>query len=121
VRLEVLDAPVQVASRRATAPRVRRAAPARRPVEPAAPPPAEPAGTYTVLVATLSDGAKAEHLRSRIALKFDDAHVSRLDVGVDRHYRVRIGPYPTRAVAHAQATRVNRFGYPAVITDESAP
>ena len=128
VRLEVLDAPVQVAARRPIAPRTRRAEGPRRaePVPRRAEPvkaavPMEPEGTYTVLVATLSDRAKAEHLRSRIALKFDDAHVSRLDVGADRYYRVRIGPYPTRAVAHAQATRVNRYGYPAVIADESAP
>jgi rare lipoprotein A len=123
VRLEVLDAPVQVASRRPVAPRARRAAsvPTRQREPAPASPPAEPEGRYAVLVATLGDAARAEHLRSRIALTFDDAHVSRLDVGIDRYYRVRIGPYPTRAAAHDQAARVNRLGYPAVITDESAP
>ena len=126
VRLEVLDAPVRVASRRPFAPPVRRAAPPRRlepaaPVPVAAPVPQEPAGEYAVLVATLSDAGKAEHLRSRIALKFSDAHVSPLEVGMDRYYRVRIGPYPTRGVAHARAELVNRFGYPAVITDGSQP
>ena len=122
VQLEVLDAPVQVASRR---PMPRPGEPAPRRLEPQAPaaPPvlAEPTGNYAVLVATLSDAGKAEHLRSRIALKFADAHVSRLDVGMDRYYRVRIGPYPSRGVAHARAELVNRFGYPAVITDESQP
>ena len=129
VRVEVLDTPVQVASRRPTpaAPRARSAPSTSRPVIrpaereplPAAPP--EATGSYAVLVATLSDAAKAEHLRSRIALKFADAHVRRLDVGMDRYYRVRIGPYPSRGVAHARAELVNRFGYPAVITDESQP
>jgi DedD protein len=80
----------------------------------------EPAGNFTVLVATLSDATKAEHLRSRIAIKFDDAHVRPVDVGADRVYRVKIGPYPTRGLALARAELVNRFGYPAVITDESA-
>ena len=138
VRLEVLDAPVQVASRQPTP----MPAPARRP-EPAAearrPAPAdrapepetmrtltvarsdEPSGSYAVLVATLSDAGRAEHLRSRIAIKFSDAHVHRLDVGADRYYRVRIGPYPSRDAALARAALVNRFGYPAVITDESRP
>jgi rare lipoprotein A len=141
VRVEILEQPVQVASRRRAArarPRAPEPTPA-EPVEPAPPriehahvePPAapgrdasatatEPAGNYTVLVATLSDAAKAEHLRSRIAMKFDDAHVRPIDVGADRLYRVKIGPYPSRGVALARAELVNRFGYPAVITDESA-
>jgi rare lipoprotein A len=142
VRVEILEQPVQVASRRRAAPARSRAAeptPA-APVEPAPPrmerahvepPPAapvrvasatatEPVGNYTVLVATLSDAAKAEHLRSRIAMKFDDAHVRPIDVGADRRlYRVKIGPYSSRGVALARAELVNRFGYPAVITDES--
>src|SRR6185436_2665365 len=54
-------------------------------------------------VATLSDAGRAEHLRSRIAIKFSDAHVHRLDVGADRYYRVRIGPYPSRDAALARA------------------
>jgi rare lipoprotein A len=86
----------------------------------AAPEP-EPAGSYAVLVATLSDAGKAEHLRSRIAIRFADAHVSPLDAPVGRYYRVRIGPYATRGIAVAQAERVERYGYPAVITDESRP
>src|SRR5262249_45601370 len=78
-------------------------------------------GSYAVLVATLSDPGLAEHLRSRIAIKFADARVDRLDVGVARCYRGRIGPYPNRGVALARAALVNRYGYPAVITDESQP
>ncbi len=145
VRLEMLDAPVQIASRRALPPvavarapeatrmrtelepvrtqlepePVRTAAPARP--SHAVPAVATPTGSFEVLVATLSDGGKAEHLRSRIAIRFDDAHVSPLDVGVSRFYRVRVGPYPTREVALARAALVNRYGYPAVITDESHP
>ncbi len=83
--------------------------------------PIEPGGSYTVLVATLSDPGMAEHLRSRIAIKFADAHVSPLDAGVGRYYRVRIGPYPSRGVALAQAALVNRYGYPAVISEDSRP
>jgi rare lipoprotein A len=142
VRVEVLDAPVQIASRTTvpvttTPPASRRPPPERtvRDAEPLerrdveSPPapaivpsvPAEPPGSYAVLVATLSDAGMAEHLRSRIAIKFADAHVSPLDAGMGRYYRVRIGPYPNRGVAVAQAALVNRYGYPAVITDESRP
>jgi rare lipoprotein A len=144
VRLEVLDAPVQVASRRAAV-ASSRPAPAREPepvrdeepvreavavrepavtarvapVPPAPPPAPTPEGSYAILVATLSDAGMAEHLRSRIAIKFPDVDVRPIDVGADRHYRVRIGPYPSRSLAVARAELVNRYGYPAVITDES--
>jgi rare lipoprotein A len=121
VRVEILEQPVQVASRRRAAPvRPRAPEPPAEPVRIASATATEPAGNFTVLVATLSDATKAEHLRSRIAIKFDDAHVRPIDVGRDRLYRVKIGPYPTRGVALARAELVNRFGYPAVITDESA-
>ncbi len=130
VRVEVIGAPVAIASRRPAPPVVRERA---RAVEPAPapapvvaktpvaepPPPAEPRGAYTVVVATLSDAGKAEHLRSRIALKFPDAQVSQIDVGRDRYYRVHVGPYAYRGIAVARAELVNRFGYPAVIADET--
>jgi rare lipoprotein A len=134
VRLEVIGQPVQVAARRRAEVVPVRARPIERPAavpvetRPAARPEpepepaavaAEPEGSYAVLVATLGDAGRAEHLRSRIAIKFADAHVSPIDVGADRYYRVRIGPYPSRGVAVARAALVNRFGYPAVITDEA--
>jgi rare lipoprotein A len=143
VRLEVLDAPIQVASSRPGPPvaLAHRREVERPRVEPAAAPPhadpdatpapraqpvlaaaiEPPAGTYTVIVATMSDPGMAEHLRSRIAIKFTDARVIRLDDGTSRYYRVRIGPYPSRDVALARAALVNRYGYPAVIADESTP
>jgi rare lipoprotein A len=125
VRLEVIGQPVQMASRRRAEVVPVRARPVERPAarpeperepEPMA---VEPEGSYAVLVATLGDAGRAEHLRSRIAIKFADAHVSPIDVGADRYYRVRIGPYPSRGVALSRAALVNRFGYPAVITDEA--
>jgi rare lipoprotein A len=140
VRVEVLDTPVLVASRTPT-PVVRRPRPAATDIETpgsdagprrvrsptiarrdAAPGPSPASeGQFALLVATLSDGRKAEHLRSRLAIKFPEAHVSPLDVGVDRHYRVKVGPFPSREAAVARATLVNRYGYPAVITDETQP
>jgi len=143
VRVEVLDSPVLVASRTPTplplpvrrpraveteletaesdpgAPRVRSPIIARREAPPDHSPPSE--ARFALLVATLSDGGKAEHLRSRLALRFPDAHVSALDVGVERHYRVRVGPFASREEAVARAELVNRYGYPAVITDEETP
>jgi rare lipoprotein A len=145
VRLKVIDAPILVASPRTdagiAATRAARPAPASKPapvaaraaavpaaaampaaaaVPAAAAPEPMPEGSFRILVATLSDAGRAEHLRSRIALKFPDVDVRPIDVGADRHYRVRIGPYPSRSVALARAELVNRYGYPAVITDENA-
>ena len=123
VRLQVLEGATEVASRRpaTVAPPVER----RRPPEPARRPPpdepVEPRGSYAVLVATLSDRGLAEHLRSRIALKFPDARVAPIDVRSDRYYRVQIGPYEYRRLAVARAELVGRFGYPAVITEDATP
>jgi rare lipoprotein A len=133
VRVEVLDAPVRVATRAALPPgrpvpasaaRTPPSSPARAlvprpPADRDAPLAPDRRGSYAVLVATLSDPGRAEHLRSRIAIKFAEAHVSPLDAGVGRFYRVRLGPYPSREVALARAALVNRYGYPAVITDEA--
>jgi rare lipoprotein A len=118
------DGPPSARSDAASATARREPEPSRREIAPASTTvtrsaPIEPAGSYTVLVATLSDPGMAEHLRSRIAIKFADAHVSPLDAGVGRYYRVRIGPYPSRGVALAQAALVNRYGYPAVISEDS--
>jgi DedD protein len=78
-----------------------------------------PAATYAVQIAALSDPGKAEHLRSRLALRFPDAFVSPLEAGAGRYYRVRLGPYPLRGVAVANAELVSRLGYPAVIVEDA--
>lgn len=121
VRVEVLGTVA-----RATSP-----IPARRPVatpEPVVPdsgrwvPPDAydlPAATYAVQVAALSDPAKAEHLRTRLAERFPEAFVSPLAAGESRWYRVRLGPYPLRGVAVARAELVSRLGYPAVIVEDA--
>jgi len=78
-----------------------------------------PTTAYTVEVASLADPAKAEHLRRVLAFRFPDAFVSPLAGEVARYYRVRIGPYPMRAVAVARAELVARLGYPAIIIEET--
>jgi rare lipoprotein A len=84
------------------------------------PPPHDlPTGTYTIEVASLSDPAKAHHLRRVLAHRFPDAFVSPLAGSAGSYYRVRIGPYPLRTAALAHAEMVNRLGYPAVIVEET--
>lgn len=116
VQVAVLDAPVRVAARRPTP-----LPPAPRAAASVADAPAPPAHRYFLLVATLSDPRKAEHLRSRLALKFPDAHVRPLDAGDARYHRVRVGPYASREAATARAALVTRYGYPAVLVQEPSP
>jgi rare lipoprotein A len=108
VRVEVLGSPL-----------VRLASAAPRPPAPAAPPVREePASTWVVEVAALSDPALAEHLRGRLAGRFRDAHVSPVATTTSRWWRVRLGPYPLRSAAAAAAERVSRLGYPAILIEE---
>jgi len=86
------------------------------------PPPRDlPAARYLVQVASLSDSARAEHLRRILGARFPDAHVALLETADCRYYRVVIGPYPLRGVAVARGELVNRLGYPAVIMEDPPP
>jgi rare lipoprotein A len=121
VRIEVLDA-------REPLPLGAPAAPVARPVPPPPAPPlvtpppvAEPTGTYVVEVATLRDGARAEHLRQVLAGRFPDAFVSRTPGAAGDYHRVRVGPYPLRTHALAHAERLGRLGYPAIIVEDATP
>jgi rare lipoprotein A len=78
-----------------------------------------PRATFVVQVASFTDPGTAEHLRRSIALRFPDAYVDPLETTDGRYHRVRIGPYPLRAVAVARAELVNRLGYPAIIMEEA--
>src|SRR2546427_674004 len=80
-----------------------------------------PGVRYLVQVASLSDSARAEHLRRVLGTRFPDAHVAALETAESRYYRVVIGPYPLRGAAVARGEMVNRLGYPAVIMEDSAP
>ena len=86
-----------------------------------APPRDLPAARYLVQVASLSDSARAEHLRRVLGARFPDAHVAPLETAESLYYRVVIGPYPFRGVAAARGEMVNRLGYPAVIMEDSSP
>src|SRR5947199_8611537 len=107
VRIEVLASSTRVAERSATL---------------VPPPPRDlPAVRYLVQVASLSDSARAEHLRRVLGTRFPAAHRAPLQTTQSRYYRVVIGPYPLRVVAVARGEMVNRLGYPAVITEDPGP
>jgi rare lipoprotein A len=78
-----------------------------------------PRARFAVEIAAFSNPGMAEHLRGVLGRRFPEAHVSELDAGAGRYYRVRIGPYPYREVALGRAEAVNRMGYPAVIAEET--
>ena len=110
---------VQVASAAAPRPVAPRApAPPSAPPPPAPRAPEPPRGHFAVEIATLTDASRAAHLRGVIGRRFPEAHVAPLDAADGRYYRVRIGPYPARDVAMAQAEQVTRLGYPAILTED---
>jgi rare lipoprotein A len=116
---EAPAAPVVVAQREAAPPIVAERAP-----EPALLPPAPndlPSASYSVEVASLTDPARADHLRGVLARRFPDAFVAPLRGTAGSYYRVRLGPYPLRETALARAERVSRLGYPAIILEEATP
>jgi rare lipoprotein A len=113
---EAPPTPVAVAARAPEPPPVVSAA-----REPEPPPNDLPTASYTVEVASLTDPARADHLRGVLARRFPDAFVAPLRGAAGNYYRVRIGPYPERATALARAERVSRLGYPAFIMEEATP
>ena len=120
---EMPAAPVVVAYREpapAAAPPVAVAEPASPPLMPPAPNDL-PAASYSVEVASLTDPARADHLRGVLARRFPDAFVAPLRGAAGSYYRVRMGPYPLRAAALARAEHVSRLGYPAIILEEATP
>jgi rare lipoprotein A len=119
-RYEAPAEPVIVARREPAAPVVV----AERAPEPALLPPAPndlPTAMFSVEVASLTDPARADHLRGVLARRFPDAFVAPLRGAAGNYYRVRLGPYPLRSAALARAERVSRLGYPAIIMEEATP
>jgi cell division septation protein DedD len=88
----------------------------------AAPPGGAPAtadpGRYAVQVAAFGDEARAAELRARLQRE------GRADVAVDRAdrggvvlHRVRVGSFPTRSAAEAEAARLAGAGHAVIIVD----
>lgn len=128
VRIDVL-APVPGTSiaRRAPAKQVASRAPTptatppssrKPPVMPAAP---APTRQWVVQIAAFGDPAKADHLRHVLASRFAEASVDPVDATGRRFYRVTVGAFPSREDAVARAERVNRLGYPAVLSEVPFP
>jgi cell division protein FtsN len=100
-------------------PAVAQAPPRRTATPPPAPP--KPTHQWRVQVAAFGDPAKAEHLRHVLASRFADASVDPVDTAARRFYRVSVGPYTAREDALARAERINRLGYPAVLSETPLP
>jgi DedD protein len=72
--------------------------------------PAIPKGSYVIQVFSSPDQAQAEHIRGKLVSGGQKAYLSPIDRGGRTMYRVRIGPFKTRADAQGVADKV-RKGY----------
>jgi rare lipoprotein A len=73
---------------------------------------------FAVQVGSFSDATKAERLRAALHARFKNVYVSPLTSGASRYYRVRIGRFPSRDKARAEARRVVSLGLPAIIVED---
>ena len=103
---EALDAPTPPAAQpaREETPRPRRNA------EPAAAPASPAKGKVVIQVFSSAEKDQAERIRQRLVNGGHPAYLSPVEVGGNTMYRVRIGPYATRADAQKVADTV-RKGY----------
>ncbi len=76
----------------------------------ATPAPAVPKGSYVIQVFSSPDQAQAERIRGKLVDGGQKAYLSPIDRGGRTMYRVRIGPFKTRADAQTVADKV-RKGY----------
>lgn len=75
-----------------------------------APAPAVPKGSFVIQVFSSPDQAQAERIRGKLVGGGQKAYLSPIDRGGRTMYRVRIGPFKTRADAQGVADKV-RKGY----------
>ena len=86
VRVEVIDAPYKIQSIRASL-------------------------DYTLQVGSFSQLENAQQLRDRLRPSYSDITIVPLQSGNGAYYRVRLGSFPNRAAAEAQARQLARSGY----------
>ena len=73
---------------------------------------------YAVQVGAFSEEEKAHALQARLAPRYDDVYISRVQARPERMYRVRVGPYVERVRAETRAVELSELGLPAVVTEE---
>jgi len=73
---------------------------------------------YAVQVGAFADAGNAERLRRQLEPRFEEVHVSTLESGSGRYYRVRLGRFDQRDLAVSQARRAVALGLPAVVVED---
>ncbi|MGH7820242.1 MAG: SPOR domain-containing protein, partial [Candidatus Binatia bacterium] len=75
---------------------------------------------YAAQAAAFLDGGRALALKDSLAREFDGVYVSPYRAPASFYYRVRLGPFPRRDMALANAQRLDRMGLRAIIVEEVA-
>jgi DedD protein len=89
-----------------------------RPVKPSEAEPAVPKGAVVIQVFSSQDRAQADGIRKKLAKGGQKAFLSPVDVAGHTMYRVRIGPFASRAEAQKVAVKVQKvFRYDTWVTE----
>ncbi|HEY6394244.1 MAG TPA: septal ring lytic transglycosylase RlpA family protein [Candidatus Binataceae bacterium] len=73
---------------------------------------------YWVQVGSFANRSNAAQLQRRLAQRYSDVRLDKLEAGRRRYYRVRMGAFATRDEAQTRASDSTRFGLPIVIVSE---
>ncbi len=72
---------------------------------------------FFVQVGSFNSSDRAHQLRDQLRRYYDDVRIEAVGIGSNRYYRVRMGPFETRAAAEARANRAAKIGYPLIVSD----
>lgn len=70
---------------------------------------------YFIQVGAFSDPDNAGRLARELSAYYGDVHIDKVEAGMRRFYRVRMGGFPSRRSAETRAAALARFGLPMVI------
>ncbi|MHB8381049.1 MAG: septal ring lytic transglycosylase RlpA family protein [Candidatus Binataceae bacterium] len=85
-----------------------------------APPGSRAVGTqprFFVQVGAFNSSVHAHQLRDQLKQYYDDVRIEDVGAAHSHYYRVRMGPFATRAEAQSRADQAAKIGYPLIVSD----
>jgi rare lipoprotein A len=76
-----------------------------------------PRAAFAIQIAAFATRARADGVRDALARQGEAATVSEVDVGGEKLFRVRLGPYADRPAARVAAERLAAWGYTTIVID----
>jgi peptidoglycan lytic transglycosylase len=73
---------------------------------------------YFIQVGAFSDPDNARRLAGKLSAYYSDVQIDKVEAGMRRFYRVRMGGFTSRSAAETRAARLQRLGLPMVIVSQ---